>query len=333
MKQRILWAILAATYAVLVGLGSFDIVFGADYAFEEINLTVPGYPDAIISLVDINDKGDLVAQAALSDGSYAAVIAIQAGRSGRMKQIALFRCANSVYTLPVGINNARQVTGNCDDGAFIRESNGSYMVLSGVTDPEVRSIGTERDVSGSFCVVDNPPINNEGCTDHAFYWHPVTGYHMADFPLDPVTYPLLYWQQLIGRTSSGMLVGRYAAFKSNNEVETNYWLMDNGQTSLPFPPPIDPNGSFNDLIKINDSGQAIFQAYDLVAPRQYVARVRLWDDDKVTTVALPTGYVLIDLGGINNAGQFVGVYTKPLLPSGVSYHNFIATPVQKVAKK
>src|SRR4030095_3131050 len=116
-------------------------------------------------------------------------------------------------------------------------------------------------------------------------------------------------------------------------VETNYWLCDNGQCSLPFSPPIDPNGSFTDLIKVNDSGQVIFQAWDLVAPREYVARVRLWDDDKITTVALPVVYVLSDLGGLNNLGKFVGVYGKPAQPFGFTFHNFIATPVQKVAKK
>src|SRR4030095_1678035 len=262
MKQRILWVVCAV-------LLSFKIAFGAEYTFEEIALTAPGYPGAVITLVDINDYDDVVAQAALPDGRYVALIATAAGRSGRFKRVELFACPGATYTLPVGINNARRVTGNCDEGAFVREPNGSHMILSGVNEPEVRSISTENDVSGSICIVDNPPVNSEGCTDHAFYWSPVSGYHVVDFPLNPTIYPFLYWQQLIGRTSTGMLVGRYAAFNAVTGVETNYWLCDNGQCSLPFSPPIDPNGSFTDLIKVNDSGQVIFQAWDLVAPREY----------------------------------------------------------------
>src|SRR4030095_12434232 len=120
MKQRILWAV----YIFMVLLGSFNLVFGADYTFEEINLTAPGYPGAVITLVDINDYDDVVAQAALPDGRYVALIATAAGRSGRFKRVELFACPGATYTLPVGINNARRVTGNCDEGAFVREPNG-----------------------------------------------------------------------------------------------------------------------------------------------------------------------------------------------------------------
>src|SRR4030095_6530873 len=331
MKQRILWAVCAV-------LLSFKIAFGAEYTFEEISLAVPGYPGATVRLVDVTVKGIIVAEAGLPDGRYVTLIARANGRSSKYR-VEIFDCSGSQYTLPEAIN-ASYAVGNCDRGAFILSlRDGSYTLLSGVNKPEVRSISTENDVSGSFCLIDNPPLNAEGCTDHAFWWNPVTGYHFADFPLNPVTYPYLYWQQAMGRTAYGMTVGRYAAFNVATGVETNYWLCDNGQCSLPFPPPIDPNGSFTDLVKPNNLGQVLFFGFDYIPERrEYLGKALLWDDDRIVRIDLPSGLILTDLSGFNEDGDFLGEYAKlvAIYPDGYheySFHNFIARQIQSVAKK
>jgi hypothetical protein len=127
-------------------------------------------------------------------------------------------------------------------------------------------------------------------------------------------------------------MGEYITFNpaTNEDLEHGWFVYDNGEFILDFPLSLEHGGGSRIYLSdMNDDGQIIGRRWN-GGPEWN--GFFLYDDGKFYDVWLPAGWLLVDLGGINNKGQFVGRYAKqigidPFDGSPIyEHHGFVATP-------
>src|SRR4030095_12910871 len=127
MKTRILILAVLLTMAPQVWGAS------APYEFTTLDIAVPGRPDLVAFPADINNSGQMIANVRINGGSQV-LITGPAKNARKTKssaaQTVMFGCPGAFETFGIAINDRGQVSGYCDGGGFIREPNGTILLLN-----------------------------------------------------------------------------------------------------------------------------------------------------------------------------------------------------------
>jgi hypothetical protein len=130
----------------------------------------------------------------------------------------------------------------------------------------------------------------------------------------------------------GQVLGEYITVTLGNEyLEHGFFIYDNGSFSVPFPLSFDfVGGPSTYAVDMNNDGTVV----GLVSPNDGTPlRLFLYDDGEFFDIAMPEGWLLSDVGGMNNDGAFVGRYAiqvgfDPFYQEPIYRdHGFVATPV------
>lgn len=304
--------VLAVTGFLLLIWSSCLIAAEVGYQFVSVDV----FPE------DIDDDGTLLVNTS-GNGFINTVTTINPKNS---RKNVSFECGDTYgAALSGGI-----ITGYCIDGAFVRQKDGTLLILSALGQ-NAMGLGIARDgtVGGQFCTPNGPP--NYGCTIHGFTWHADRGYKTIDY-LDgrpgSHTYSIV-----LAPISNGRVLGAYSvADFNNNTLEAGYYLYDNGSfdtTSLPrtFEYIGGPGAYISDM---NELGQVIIQRWNTLTPG-----LELYDDGILYQITgWPVEWHLQQLNGSNNEGQFTGSY---IIQTGIDpyygwpvykSHGFVATPAE-----
>jgi uncharacterized membrane protein len=325
-----------ATATVQAGATAFTESIA--YTFVTVDISVPDRPGSISFPEDINNQGVIVTNIFSSSAGAEALIADPVKRKSTEFTTTTFNCAGLPFadTSAFSINNKTAVTGYCvtePNGAkisgFIRGRKGNHILLDfpGADHTLAFGISNEGQIVGQYY---NPlELNQSGLFRiHGFKWDKGHGGQFAtiDFPLAD-TYTTLW-----GVNKRGQILGEYYRFDpaTNETLEHNWFVYDTGQFTLDFPPSLEWKGGPAVLLAdINDKGQIIGMRYDGGAGWDGLF---LFDDGQFFDIALPPEFVYADVRGMNNKGQFVGLYTIQVgidPDSGLPLyenHGYIATP-------
>ncbi len=130
----------------------------------------------------------------------------------------------------------------------------------------------------------------------------------------------------------GQILGEYYTFDpATNETLAHHWFVyDNGNFILDFPESLEHvGGPAIFLADMNNDGQIVGQRWNGGADWNGLF---LYDDGKFFDIELPSEYAYADVRGMNNKGQFVGMYLIQVgidpfygLPTYES-HGYVETP-------
>jgi uncharacterized membrane protein len=305
------------------------------YTFVTIDITVPDRPGQVAFPEDISDAGEIVTSILSPAYGIEAVIAEPLKRKRPTFTTTLFQCAVAPFadTEAVAINRSGKVTGTC-----VTEPNGSTVH------------GFVRDRSGNHTLLDYPGadhtlplgISSQGQVVGVYYsplepgrsgLFRIHGFKWSDGSFETIDFPVANAYTLLKSINErGRIVGEYYRFDptTNETLEHNWFVYQDGQFSLEFPPSLEWNGGpalF--LADINDSGQVLVMRHNSGPDWNgiFVVEDGAWD-----RVTFPPDFAYMDVRGMNNKGQFVGMYLKqvgidpyygwPLYES----HGYIATP-------
>jgi uncharacterized membrane protein len=279
---------------------------------------------------DINDTGALVAN---SWQDQAGILALPVTiKRVRTYNPTPFDCNNETgaETAAFTINSTAQVAGYCAGVSsnptklygFIRNKNGKQTLIDypGSDGTAVFGLNDRGEATGQFY---GPVNQNRGTMSyrfHCFKW--VKGkFTQIDFPR-PNTYVTCN-----AINNKGQVLGEYITVTDLNEyVENGWFIYDNGNFQTDFPLSLAHiGGPAHYLIDMNNDGQIIGQRGD--------GSVFLWDDGIFYGVEFPADYHYPDVRGLNNRGQFVGLYHKEVGVDHYGYpryetHGFLATPTR-----
>jgi hypothetical protein len=290
-------------------------VYGADvpYTFTTVDISVPGHPNKVAYPDDINESGDVVSTAVLTYPNNLVIIGNPMNpRKSKFKADVVppttFNCGD---TWGSSINGSMRVTGYCTGGAFVRHPNGTVTMLTALGESAIGfNMSSDGWSTGQYCTPNGPP--DFGCTLHGYSWRGDVGYQLIDFPGNIHGPGIKTRSMLIARNKNGKILGFYTTSLVDNTVlEDGYFIYDNGffDTTTFSDPAIF-------LTDYNDDDQTIVYKN---------GHLQLYDDGNLYDIVLPAGWILQDLGGINNLSppQFVGIYS--IAGTGQA-HGFIATP-------
>jgi hypothetical protein len=307
------------------------------YRFTTVDISVPERPDSVAIPEDISDAGTIVTNVVSSSHGIEAVIAEQV-RGRQRFATTLFQCAVVPFATSqaVAINGDGDVVGTCDTTpndsnihGFIRDRQGDHILLDfpGADHTLPLGISSEREVVGFYY---NPLEPNQSglFRIHGFKWSNGS-FETIDFPLANI------YTILKSINTEGRIIGEYYRFDpaTNATLEHNWFVYEEGEFLLDFPPSLEWNGGpalF--LADINDSGQ-------IVALRSNAGPdwdgVFVFEDGEWNRVTFPRSYAYVDVRGMNNRGQFVGMYLKqvgtdPFYGSPLyELHGYVATPTSR----
>lgn len=298
------------------------------YTFVTLDTAVPDHPGVTAFPDDINDDGIVISNLLVSALDNVTVLSNPLNaRANKFKNVPMtFSCGDGYAT---SINDKGQITGQCPGGAFIRQKNGAITILAALgTDAWGFGISSDGYVAGQYCAPNGPP--NFGCTLHGFTWHPVAGYQTIDY-VDgrPGTHTR---SVLLARSKDGKILGEYyvEVDATNETLEHGHFIYDNGFfDTVALPQSFEWRGGEGIFVPdMNDDGQIVVLRWNIPGGD----KLQVFDDGKLYDVTLPQGWIIQDLGGMNNNGQFVGMYR---IQSGIDpifefpiyeHHGFVATP-------
>jgi uncharacterized membrane protein len=247
-----------------------------------------------------------------------------------------FRCVDLPYadTYSQSINDKGEIAGYCLTApsapnkqlGFIRDRNGNHILLDfpGADGTAAFGINDHGQVVGQYY---NPLI--PGLSGlyrfHGLIWDNGE-FTTLDFPKAD-TYTTLW-----SVNKHGQILGEYYTFNpaTNETLEHNWFVYDNGNFALDFPPSLEHiGGPAIFLADMNDDGQIIGMRWNGGPGWDGVF---LFDDGTFFDIKLPPEYVYADVRGMNNKGQFVGAYEVQVgidpysgLPL-FETHGYVATP-------
>jgi uncharacterized membrane protein len=322
--------------AAWLGTVTAPLAASADYEFATMEIPIPRQPGEFTYPQDINDQGEPIATIRLNNLTQALIITMN--RRQVKSSSAVFSCTGVAFTetLASAINDRGQVVGSCMDSpkapskqyGFVRDRNGKHVLLDfpGSVGTVAFGINGDGKVVGQYY---GPlELNRSGLYRfHCFIWDNISNtYTQLDFPRADT------YTNCFSINRHGQVMGEYITFNpvTNEYLERGWFVYDNGQFILDFPLSLEHvGGPAIYLSEMNDDGQIIGRRWN-GGPEWN--GLFLYDDGKFYDVWLPAGSLLLDLGGMNNKGQFVGRYAKqigidPFDGSPIyEHHGFVATP-------
>jgi hypothetical protein len=205
---------------------------------------------------------------------------------------------NDGGTLAQGINNAGVISGEYLTNRATEAHGFTYE----------NGVYTSYDYPGYTGETDGMGINNNGDLTGFYHFNGPHGYLDNDGTFSSFDYP------------GGNTTTFPHALNDSNEVAGYYRVNSNGPVGFLY-----ANGSFTEIKYPNDqatyaagiNNTGVVAGYSTILDPPYSVGW-LWQNGTFTTLS---STVMMQVSGINNTGQIVGVY----FPSG-DYHGFIATP-------
>jgi hypothetical protein len=330
MKLRILGAIgITLVLASTMVLGDSTL-----YTFVTVDIKVPDRSGSIVIPKDINDDGVIVSSISSRSWGLEAVIANPTKKQTAPYNATPFNCAGVSFAnaAAFSVNDKGDVTGYCvmepngsRTSGFILDRNGKRVLLDfpGADHTLAFGISSGRQVVGQYY---NPlQVGKSGLYRiHGFSWAGGK-FRTIDFPLAD-TYTTLW-----SVSKQGQIMGEYYRFDpaTNATLEHNWFVYDNGQFKLDFPPSLEwMGGPAVFLADMNDDGQIIGMRYNGGPGWDGLF---LYSDGTFSDIALPPEFAFADVRGMNNKGQFVGMYAKqvgvdPYDQPIYEFHGYVATP-------
>jgi uncharacterized membrane protein len=305
------------------------------YTFVTADIPVPDQPGRIAFPEDINDDGVIVTNFFADGGN--ALIADPVKRKTTKFKTTTFNCTGVAFadTAAFSINDKGQIAGSCADApsapsklfGFVRNRHGKHVLLDfpGADGTMAFGINDRGQVAGQFF---GPLRDDHGGAlsyrFHCFTWDNGK-YTQLDFPRDNT------YVSCGSINKRGQILGEYITVTLDNEfLEHGWFIYDNGSFILDFPLSHEHvGGPAIFLADMNNEGQIVGQRSNGDADWNGIF---LYDDGKFYDIELPPEFASADVRGMNNEGQFVGIYRKvvgfdpehgsPLFET----HGFIATP-------
>jgi hypothetical protein len=307
------------------------------YTFSTVDIPIPGRAGLSAIPDDINDKGELLTNIRVNNLSEA-LIAKPVKRGYTNFETTTFSCTGVPFadTAAFSINKTGQIVGYCVDApsapskqfGFISNRTVDHILLDfpGADGTAAFGINGYGQVVGQYY---NPLIPGlPGLSRfHGFIWDNGE-FTTLDFPKAD-TYTTLW-----SINKHGQILGEYYTFNpaTNETLEHNWFIYDNGNFTLDFPPSLEYiGGPAIFLADINDDGHIIGMRSN-GGPEW--DGLFLFDDGKFFDIELPPEFEYADVRGMNNKGQFVGMYVVqvgidpyygwPLFET----HGYVATPAR-----
>jgi uncharacterized membrane protein len=263
-------------------------------------------------LVDINGRGEILMNVFRPGGQTQAAL-----RSGR--KTTAFYCDLGEFdpatrfrqTYAISLNDRGQSVGYCfeqdaihtREASFIRERNGAMQLLNfpGAEQTIAQGISADGKVTGQ---VITPLLDNgQGALSyrfHCFIWDRISGFRQIDYLENT-------YLDCFSINKRVHVLGEYITVTFQNEyLEHGFFVYDNGTFTVPFPLSHDFEGGASTYpVDMNEDGAVIgFRHPNDGTPSQ----IFFFDDGVFYDIPLPEGWLLASLGGMNNAGGFVGSY-------------------------
>lgn len=321
-------------------LFTFATAFSATraYTFTDADIPVPNQPGKFTFPEDINDAGSLVANVFGSEPSALLADPVTVRRAKGYKT-TLIDCGNTTAaeTSAFSINRLGQVVGYCANlpsnpthlYGFIRNRNGKQTMLDfpGADGTVAWGINDLGHVVGQFYGPLRDDIGAMAYRFHCFVYKNGK-YTQIDFPVANT------YVDCTGINNKGQVLGEYITVTTRNDyLEHGWFIYDNGKFITDFPQSLDYlGGPVLRLVDMNNDGEIIGQRSNTGTDWDGIV---LWEDGIFYPIELPPEYVSADVRGMNNRGQFVGIYIKIAGPDPVHVgeyryeaHGYIATPVR-----
>jgi len=305
------------------------------YTFATADIPIPDHPGRIAFPEDINDHGVIVTNF-FSDGGYT-LIADPVKRKSSNFETTTFNCTGLAFadTAAFSINDKGQIAGYCVNAptapskqfGFVRNRSGNHILLDfpGADGTGAFGINDRGQVVGQFY---GPLSDDHGGAlsyrFHCFIWDNGQ-YKQLDFPRDNT------YVSCGSINKRGQVLGEYITVTLDNEyLEHGWFIYDNGSFILDFPASFEHvGGPAIFLADMNNDGQIIGQRSNGDPDWNGLF---LYDDGKFYDIELPPEFAYADVRGINNKGQFVGMYAVQV---GIDpfygwpiyeNHGYVATP-------
>jgi hypothetical protein len=280
------------------------------YEFTTVDIRIPGSsvrwtPD------DINGDGVLLTNVRI-DNLAEAVIASPLNREITTFKTNTFSCTGLAFadTSAWSIDDKGQIVGYCADApsgpsrlsGFVRRRNGDHILLDfpGADHTLAFGISERNQVVGHYY---NPLIAGRSglFRIHGFLWDGEK-YSTIDFPR-PNTYTMLW-----SINKSGQILGECYTFDpaTNETLGHNWFVYDNGNFIMDFAESLEHiGGPAIHLADMNDNGQIVGLRSN-GGPDWNGAF--LYRGGTFFDIEFPSGWLVTDVRGMNNKGQFVGMY-------------------------
>jgi hypothetical protein len=279
------------------------------YDFTTLDILVPG-SSTRWSPDDINSEGVILTNARI-DNLAEAVIAKPDQKNTKFKT-SIFSCTGVAFadTAASSINDKGQIVGYCANSpsgpsrlsGFVRRQNGDHILLDfpGADHTLAFGISSNNQVVGHYY---NPLIPGQSglFRIHGFLWDGQK-YSTIDFPRLN-TYTMLWSVNTLGQ-----ILGEYTTFDpaTNETLAHNWFVYDNGNFIMDFPESLEYiGGPAIDLADLNNNGQIVGQRWNGGPDWNGVF---LYKGGTFYNIEFPAGWLVIDVRGMNNEGQFVGMF-------------------------
>src|SRR5262245_29253169 len=325
---------LVALFVLAIAAASTATAFAESipYEFTTVDVSIPGSSRKLFP-EDINREGVILTNVIVNN--LAEAVIAKPVREGTQFKTSRFSCTGLAFadTSASSINDKGQIVGTCSDSpsgpsrlsGFVRRQNGDHILLvfPGADHTLAFGINDRNQVVGHYY---NPLIQGQSGLNriHGFLWDGEK-YSTLDFPLSN-TYTMLW-----SINKSGQILGEYTTFDpATNQTLANKWFVyDNGHFILDFPENLAYVGeSAISLSDMNDSGQIIGQRSNGGPGWNGVF---LYERGSFYDIEFPTGWLVIDVRGMNNKGQFVGTYAVQVGIDSIGFpiyefHGYLASP-------
>ena len=285
------------------------------YRFKILNITVPGQAIPGAGVQDINDHNSILGSAHI-DGKMQSILSTG---NGHRRKTEVFTCPSVRDGIPleehegISLSNHGQVVGVCSYhlgetftvSGFFRNAKGQYTFL---------------DVPGAQQTVAQG-ISPGGGYVTGWHWSSVNGlncflWNRKEFQTIqyPMTLPGTYTESLCYAVNrSGKVLGEYWVKDFGNvPLEHGFfvWDKETGQFSVDLPLSLDfQPGQFPYHIAydINNDGAILgLASVEDIANDRITNQLFYWDDGQIYTITSPQDWLIYNLGGMNNSGDFVG---------------------------